>query len=397
MRRTLAPVLAVACFRCAALRGALVAAARRARLRASLDVAVWLLALARAAAGGRVPGRPRALAAVHRRRDAAARGAAPRATPRPSDLRAALADAFDDPVARDRLLARTTATGTGPTRDGRRCEPPRPRPGRCLTEIRDGDRRVAAIVHDAGAARRPRVHRRRDVVRADDARQPPALGAGGRAAARGARVARAHPGRRPTTSAGGSSATCTTARSSGSSRCGSSSSSRPSAPATATRTRDGAGCSAARRRRSRRRSTRSARSRAGSTRRRSPTAASSRRCARRRCAARCRRPCSPPASAATRARSRARRTSAAWRRSRTPPSTRTGATAAVIDLSDDGALRFEVRDDGAGFDPRAVDGGRRASRACATGSPRSAASWRSRRGPGTGRASSRAIPLNGGF
>ena len=35
----------------------------------------------------------------------------------------------------------------------------------------------------------------------------------------------------------------------------------------------------------------------------------------------------------------------------------TGATAAVIDLSDDGDLRFEVRDDGAGFDPALVNGG----------------------------------------
>ena len=33
------------------------------------------------------------------------------------------------------------------------------------------------------------------------------------------------------------------------------------------------------------------------------------------------------------------------------------ATAVVVDLSDDGDLRFEVRDDGAGFDPLAVTGG----------------------------------------
>ena len=34
-----------------------------------------------------------------------------------------------------------------------------------------------------------------------------------------------------------------------------------------------------------------------------------------------------------------------------------GATAVVIDLSDDGALHFEVRDDGVGFDPATVAGG----------------------------------------
>ncbi len=34
-----------------------------------------------------------------------------------------------------------------------------------------------------------------------------------------------------------------------------------------------------------------------------------------------------------------------------------GASAAVIELADDGALRFEVRDDGAGFDERAASPG----------------------------------------
>ena len=33
------------------------------------------------------------------------------------------------------------------------------------------------------------------------------------------------------------------------------------------------------------------------------------------------------------------------------------ATAVVVDLSDDGDLRFEVRDDGGGFDPATVTGG----------------------------------------
>ena len=34
-----------------------------------------------------------------------------------------------------------------------------------------------------------------------------------------------------------------------------------------------------------------------------------------------------------------------------------GATVAVIELADDGALRFEIRDDGAGFDERAASAG----------------------------------------
>ena len=74
-------------------------------------------------------------------------------------------------------------------------------------------------------------------------------------------------------------------------------------------------------------------------------------------ATRCRPPWSPPASAATRARSRARRTSCASRRSRTRASTRTARRVAVIDVSDNGSLRLEVRDDGAGFDPGAATDG----------------------------------------
>ena len=59
----------------------------------------------------------------------------------------------------------------------------------------------------------------------------------------------------------------------------------------------------------------------------------------------------PTASGATRRRSRRRSTSAASRRCRTRPSTRATAREAMITVrEDEGALLFEVADDGAGFD-----------------------------------------------
>ena len=278
-RRVLAPVLAVACLHYGVYAVALVL--RRAGADGeALEVAAWGIALTfPLTAFAFLVGLARwwVFIAVSTRRLAGQL----RAHPTPHDLRGALATAFDDPGlqvlywienGRGALGRRGRAPG-GAARPRRRALPhrgARRRPARG----RDRPRRRAA--------RRPRVHRQRDVVRADRARQPaPRRRRPPRCWARcGARA----PGsrRRRTRSGGGSSATSTTARSSGSSRCGSSSSWPPSAPARTT------GTATARRRCGRsaptstRRSRRSARSRAGSTRRRWPTAAWSRDCARRR-------------------------------------------------------------------------------------------------------------------
>ena len=183
-----------------------------------------------------------------------------------------------------------------------------------------GQRRRRADRGDRPRRRAPRrrgVHRDRDLLRAHDARQPAPLGAGARAAPRGQQLARAHPGhrrrrappdrarpprRRPAAARGAAHPA----------RAG-----RGGDPRRRAAPRPCGGWA----RTSTTRSRRCARWRAGSTRPCSPTAASSRPCARPRCSRRCRPPSWPPASAATRARSRRRPTSAAWRRCRTPPST----------------------------------------------------------------------------
>ena len=69
------------------------------------------------------------------------------AHPHPDDLRTALADAFDDPSL-EIVYWRDAPAGWVDAR-GWPVEPPAADSGRCLTEIRDGDRRVAAVVHDA--------------------------------------------------------------------------------------------------------------------------------------------------------------------------------------------------------------------------------------------------------
>jgi signal transduction histidine kinase len=64
---------------------------------------------------------------------------------RPDELRAALADAFQDPsleivypFGHDELV----------DDEGRTVRPPAPASGRCVTEVRDGTRLVAAMIHD---------------------------------------------------------------------------------------------------------------------------------------------------------------------------------------------------------------------------------------------------------
>ena len=72
-------------------------------------------------------------------------------------------------------------------------------------------------------------------------------------------------------------------------------------------------------------------------------------CARRHGSPPYRRGCAPRTSGATRARSRPRRTSCLEALQNANKHAR-GATAAVLELSDNGVLHIEVRDDGSGFD-----------------------------------------------
>ena len=66
--------------------------------------------------------------------------------PQPEDLRAALAEAFDDPSLE--IVYWLENPGTWADAAGRPVQPPVEGSGRCLTEIRDGEKRIAAVVHD---------------------------------------------------------------------------------------------------------------------------------------------------------------------------------------------------------------------------------------------------------
>ena len=146
MRRALAPVLAVACLRCAVFVGALLAR-RIAPESGVVEVAVWLLALT-------VPLTAVAFLAglvrwwVFIARSSQRLAARLRGHPTPEDLRFALAEEFDDPS-----LAIVYWLGNGDGHwgdaDGHRRDPPAATPGRAVTEIVDGGSPVAAIVHDA--------------------------------------------------------------------------------------------------------------------------------------------------------------------------------------------------------------------------------------------------------
>jgi signal transduction histidine kinase len=65
----------------------------------------------------------------------------------PSELRRALADAFDDPELQI-LYWLPDGVGGWLDADGRSAAPPSPGAGRMLTEVREDGRRVAALVHD---------------------------------------------------------------------------------------------------------------------------------------------------------------------------------------------------------------------------------------------------------
>ncbi len=69
------------------------------------------------------------------------------AHPEPVDLRVALADAFEDPSLQVVLWSDHAAGWVDPR--GRPVPVPEAHSGRCLTELLDGDRCVAGIVHDA--------------------------------------------------------------------------------------------------------------------------------------------------------------------------------------------------------------------------------------------------------
>jgi len=145
-RRTLAPVLGVACFRIGAF-GAALLGRRVAPESSVIEVSAWLLAIA-------VPLMAVAfLVALLRWWVFIARAtqrfaARLRGHPSPDDLRAALADAFDDPS-----LEIVYWIGNGEDHwadaDGHLIERELVAPGRCLTEIGDGPDRIAAIIHDS--------------------------------------------------------------------------------------------------------------------------------------------------------------------------------------------------------------------------------------------------------
>ena len=151
-RRALAPVLAVACFRCAAFSAALVGR-RVAPESVAVEVSMWLLAVA-------VPLTALAFLAgflrwwVFMARSTQQLVAKLRAPPTPEDLRLALAEAFDDPS-----LAIVYRLGDDEGHwgdaDGHRLAPPSPTPGRAVTKVIDGDRLVAMIVHDAALQDEP--------------------------------------------------------------------------------------------------------------------------------------------------------------------------------------------------------------------------------------------------
>ncbi|MEZ0291090.1 MAG: hypothetical protein ACAH82_01045, partial [Solirubrobacteraceae bacterium] len=138
-RRVLAPVLAVACLHYGIYAIALVL--RRAGSDGeALEVVVWGIALTfPLTAFAFLVGLARwwVFIAVSTRRLAGQL----RAHPTPHDLRGALATAFDDPGLQV-LYWIENSRGRWADEAGRRAEPPAPGSGRCLTEVRDGERLV---------------------------------------------------------------------------------------------------------------------------------------------------------------------------------------------------------------------------------------------------------------
>jgi signal transduction histidine kinase len=145
-RRTLEPVLVVVAVRLAIL--ALGLTGRRVAPESPLlDISMWLIAFTLPALAVAF------LVGLARWRLFTAAAMQQLATrlnghPRPGELRDALADAFDDPSL-DIAYWLEEAGGKWVDADGKTLVPPPPGSGRCLTEVRDDDRRAAAIIHDA--------------------------------------------------------------------------------------------------------------------------------------------------------------------------------------------------------------------------------------------------------
>jgi signal transduction histidine kinase len=134
MQRTLEPVLTVAAARCAVLALAIVVRGVNPESNA-VDALSWAIALAVPVLAigflvGLVLRRLYAGTALQEL------GGRVRADLAPDELRSALAETLGDPSLR--LLYLSDAEDWA-----------RPRPGQALTEVRDGDRRVAVIIHDA--------------------------------------------------------------------------------------------------------------------------------------------------------------------------------------------------------------------------------------------------------
>jgi signal transduction histidine kinase len=144
-RRALGPVLFVSVFRLGAF--ALAIVGRRIDPGSPLvDAAVWLLALtvpllALAFLAGVWTWRLFMAAAMQRL------AARVRGHPGPDELRAALADAFDDPTL-DIAYCLDDEEDRWADAAGHELPPPVATPQRALTEVGDGNRRVAAILHD---------------------------------------------------------------------------------------------------------------------------------------------------------------------------------------------------------------------------------------------------------
>jgi signal transduction histidine kinase len=153
LRRTLTPVLAVACFRAAVL-GIAISARLWAPDSKIIDVMGWLIALAvPAMAVAFLVGLARwRMFVVHALQQLIARL---RGHPSPGDLRAALADAFDDPSLEIAYWVGDDGDGRWADAAGHAVAEPPEGSGRYLTEVRDGDQRVAAIVHDSALRNEP--------------------------------------------------------------------------------------------------------------------------------------------------------------------------------------------------------------------------------------------------